>query len=270
MGVDRSPASIAVAQKQADRLGLRNLRFDCVDGEVQPLSGCYDLAVATHALFQAEQDPGLPSQSWRTFERGNDPTLQAAFEQRTGLGRRLDNLVDVLSSEGRVMVCEKSRQLARRVPFQRALAARGLQLIEPPIPVRYHTVEELVEDGPCYRLQRRSQENVIWDESPEPDEGQPFSLEAIATPTDLESPIYENHWPSAQAAWEQLADRDVLAETTRQKPDGRQVHVERGKFPGFHYLYCANTFDQRQLAIVEQARVAILDVYYQEILRGLS
>lgn len=270
MGVDRSPASIAVAQKQADRLGLRNLRFDCVDGEVQQRSGCYDLAVATHALFQAEQDPGLPSQSWRTFERGNDPTLQAAFEQRTGLGRRLDNLMEVLSSDGRMILCEKTRQLARRVPFQRAFSARGVQLLEPPIPIRYHSVEELVDDGPFYRLQRGSQKGIAWDESPEPDEGQPFSLEAIATPTDLESPIYENHWPSAQAAWEQLADRDVLAETTRQKPDGRQVHVERGKFPGFHYLYCANTFDQRQLAIVEQARVAILDVYYQEILRGLS
>ena len=270
MGVDRSPASIAVAQKQADRLGLRNLRFDCVDGEVQRLSGCYDLAVATHALFQAEQDPGLPSRSWRTFERGNDPTLQAAFEQRTGLGRRLDNLVEVLSSEGRVMVCEKSRQLARRVPFQRALAARGLQLIEPPIPVRYHTVEELVEDGPCYRLQRRSQENVIWDESPEPDEGHPFAPEAIAISGDAEHPLYENHRPSAQTAWEQLMGRDVLAETTREEPDGRQAHVERGRFPGFQYLYCANTFDQRQLVIVEQAQASILETYYQEILREIS
>ena len=270
VGVDRSPASIAVAQKQADRLGICNLRFDCVDGEVQRLSGCYDLAVATHALFQAEQDPGLPSRSWRTFERGNDPTLQAAFEQRTGLGRRLDNLVDVLSSEGHVMVCEKSRQLARRVPFQRALAARGLQLIEPPIPVQYHTVEELVEDGPCYRLQRRSQETVIWDESPEPDEGRPFAPEAIAISSDAEHPLYENHRPSAQTAWEQLMGRDVLAETTREEPDGRQVHVERGRFLGFQYLYCANTFDQRQLVIVQQAQAGILETYYQDILREIA
>ena len=270
VGVDRSPASIAVAQKQADRLGIRNLRFDCVDGEVQRLSGCYDLAVATHALFQAEQDPGLPSRSWRTFERGNDPTLQAAFEQRTGLGRRLDNLVDVLSSEGHVMVCEKSRQLARRVPFQRALAARGLQLIEPPIPVQYHTVEELVEDGPCYRLQRRSQETVIWDESPEPDECRPFAPEAIAISSDAEHPLYENHRPSAQTAWEQLMGRDVLAETTREETDGRQVHVERGRFLGFQYLYCANTFDQRQLVIVQQAQAGILETYYQDILREIA
>ena len=40
---------------EADKLGLRNLRFECVDTEVEPLSGSYDLVVATHALVQAEQ-----------------------------------------------------------------------------------------------------------------------------------------------------------------------------------------------------------------------
>jgi len=270
VGVDRSSASVAVAQEQADRLGLRNLRFDCVDGNTQPLSGCYDLVVATHVLVQAEQDPGLPSRSWQTFERGNDPVPQSAFEQRTGLGRRLDALMEVLSSDGHMILFEKTRQLARRVPFQRALAARGLQLLEPPTPVRYHAVEELVEDGPLYWLQRGSQERVAWDESPEPDGGRPFSPDAMATPTDPESPLYENHSPSAQAAWKQLVDREVLVDTTRQETYGRQMHVERGKFPGFHYLYCANTFDQRQLVIVEQARAVMLDVYFQEILRGLG
>jgi SAM-dependent methyltransferase len=270
VGVDRSSASIATAREQADRLGLRNLRFHCVDADAQPLSGCYDLVLATHALLQAEQDPGLPSRSWRTFERGHDPTLQMAFEQRTGLARRLDNLIEVLSSDGRMILCEKTRQLARRVPFQRALAARSLQLMEPSIPVRYHSVEERVDDGPFYCVQRGNQERVAWDEAPEPDNGRPFSPEAIAIPTDLETPLYENHWPSAQVAWEQLADREVLADITRQEPDGRQVHVERGRFPGFQYLYCANTFDQRQLVIVEQTRAAMLDVYYQEILRGIA
>ena len=270
LGIDRSSASIAVAQKQADRLGLHNLRFDCMDGNIQPLSGGYDLVVATHVLVQAEQDPGLPSRSWRTFERGHDPALQTSFEQRIGLGPRLDNLLDVLSSNGRVIVCEKTRQLARRVPFQRALAARGLQLLEPPTLVRYQSVEEPVEDGPFYVLQRGSQQTVDWDESPEPDDGRPFSPETIATFPDAENPLYENHWPSAQTAWEQLIDRDVLADTTRQGADGRQVHVERGQFRGFQYLYCANTFDQRQLVIVEQARAGMLDVYYQEIIRGLG
>lgn len=270
LGIDRSSASIGVAQEQADRLGLHNLRFDCMDGNIQPLSGGYDLVVATHVLVQAEQDPGLPSRSWRTFERGHDPALQMSFEQRIGLGPRLDNLLDVLSSNGRVIVCEKTRQLARRVPFQRALAARGLQLLEPPTLVRYQSVEEPVEDGPFYLLQRGSQQTVAWDESPEPDDGRPFSPEAIATFPDAENPFYENHWPSAQTAWEQLIDRDVLADTTRQGADGRQVHVERGQFRGFQYLYCANTFDQRQLVIVEQARAGMLDVYYQEIIRGLG
>jgi SAM-dependent methyltransferase len=270
VGIDRSSASIAVAREQADRLDLRNLRFDCVDGDVQPLSGYYDLVIATQALLQAEQDPGLPSHSWRTFEREHDPVFQAAFEQRTGLGPRLDNLMEALSSGGQMILCEKTRQLARRVPFQRALAARGLGLLKPPPPVRYQSVEELVDDGPVYLLQRGSQEAVAWDESPEPDEGRPFSPEAIVIPSDPESPLYDNHWPSAQAAWEQLLDREVLVETTRQERDGRQVHVERGRGPEFHYLYCANTFDQRQLVIVEQAHAAMLDVYYQEILRGLG
>ncbi len=269
LGIDRSSASIGVAQEQADRLGLRNLRFDCVDGNIQPLSGGYDLVMATHVLVQAEQDPGLPSRSWRTFERGHDPVLQRSFEQRIGLGPRLDNLLNVLSSNSRVMLCEKTRQLARRVPFQRALAARGLQLLEPPTLVRYQSVEEPVEDGPFYLLQRGSQQTVAWDESPEPDDGRPFSPETIATFPDAENPLYENHWPSAQTAWEQLIDRDVLADTTRQGADGRQVHVEYGQFRGFQYLYCANTFDQRQLVIVEQARAGMLDVYYQEIIRGL-
>ncbi|MBX3325190.1 MAG: methyltransferase domain-containing protein [Nitrospira sp.] len=270
VGVDRSAASIAAAQEQADRRGLRNLRFDSADAETQPVSGCYDLVIATHALLQSEQDPGLPSRSWRTFERGHDPALQTAFEQRTGLGRRLDNIMKALSSDGRMMLFEKTRQLARRVPLQRALAARDLQLIQPPTSVNYHSVEELVGDGPFYRLQRGSQKRVAWDELPEADDGRPFSPEAITPSTDPERPLYENHWPSAQAAWEQLPDRDVLADTTRQDPDGRQVHVERGRFPGFHYLYCANTFDQRQLVIVEQTRAAMLETYYQEILRGLS
>ena len=86
---------------------------------------------------------------------------------------------------------------------------------------------------------------------------------------DVNVPLYENHWPSAQAAWERLKDREVIRETTRQAPDGRQVHAERGSSRGQHYLYCANTFDQRQLVIVEEARSAMLDKYYQEIIREL-
>ena len=52
-------------------------------------------------------------------------------------------------------------------------------------------------------------------------------------------------------------------------PDGRQVHVELGIVDETHYLYCANTFDQRQLVLMEEARAALLEAYYQEIIRGL-
>jgi hypothetical protein len=48
------------------------------------------------------------------------------------------------------------------------------------------------------------------------------------------------------------------------------VHAERGRSRGQQYLYCANTFDQRQLVIDEEARSAMLDEYYEEIVSGLS
>lgn len=269
VGVDRSSVSIVVAQGKADKLGLHNLRFECVDVEAEPISGSYDIVVTTHALVQAEQDPGLPSQSWRTFEREQNPSQQRSFEQRTGLAARVDRLCQVLDSSGRMIVNEKTRQLARRVPFQRALANRGLQLIEPPVLIRYRTVEEVVDDGPFYVLCLEGEATLSWDESPEPDESRPFNPGEISTTDDPDVPLYENHWPSAQAAWEQLEDREIIGEMTRQAPDGRQVHAERGHSHGLHYLYCANTFDQRQLVIVEESRSAMLDAYYQEILREL-
>jgi len=132
LGVDRSPASIAVARERAQGLGLGNLRFECVDVELHTIAGPHDLIVATHSLVQAEQDPGIPSQHWQTFERRHDSKQQALFEQRTGLDIRLDRLSALLAQKGRMIVFEKTRQLARRVPLQRALAARGLWLIEQP------------------------------------------------------------------------------------------------------------------------------------------
>lgn len=270
VGVDRSSASIAVARERADKLELRNLRFECVDVEVEPLSGSYDLVVATHALVQAEQDRGLPSRSWRTFERGHNLSQQRSFEERTGLAVRLDGLCRVMNSSGRIIVSEKTRQLARRVPLQRALANRGLQLAERPAMIRYRTVEEVVDDGPLYVLDRGGEAILNWDEKPEQDPEPLFDSDAVSMSAgDVDVPLYENHWPSAQAAWEGLKDRQVIRETTRQAPDGRQVHAERGSSRGWHYLYCANTFDQRQLIIVEEARSAMLDEYYQEIIREL-
>ncbi|MGB4067323.1 MAG: methyltransferase domain-containing protein, partial [Nitrospira sp.] len=240
VGVDRSPASIAIAQQKAKDLGLRNLRFICLDLQAEPFSGSFDLVLATHALLQAEQDPGIPSESWRTFDRGHDPSQQMVFEQRTGLARRLDHLCQVLRPYGRMIVCEKTRQLARRVPFQRALASRGLQLVQPADLIHYRSIEEVVEDGPFYVLSNGTQTTAAWDELPELDDGSLFTLNAmLANSIDSNAPLYENHGPSAQVAWEELSERTVTQELTREELDGRQVHVELGFVDDTHYLYCA-------------------------------
>ena len=267
VGIDRSAASIARAQEQARALGLNNVRFECLNVTQQALSGTYDLIVATHALVQVEQEPGLPSCDWTTFERARNPRQQHAFEERTGIGPRLDRLCAALTPRGRMIVFEKTRQLARRIPFQRAAASRGLRLIEQPEPIRYLLVEEVAEDGPFYVVEKGSGGRLNWDESPEPDEGRPFERTVLQAPSqDPDAPLYENHWPSAQRAWEQLKSKNVIKETTRQEPDGRQLHVELGTVGDLSYLYCANIFDQRQLILIERVRQDLLDAYYQEIM----
>jgi SAM-dependent methyltransferase len=269
VGIDRSPVSIARAQEQAVALGLTNARFDCLDLDQAPPASSYDLILATHALLQAEQDPGLPSRSWNTFERASESQPQADFEQRTGIGARLDRLSSLLTADGRMMVFEKTRQLARRVPLQRALAARGFCLIEQPELIRYRLVEEVADDGPFYLLGRGAACQFHWDESPEPDGGPPFDRAKLKTGSpDSGEPLYENHWPSAQIVWEQLHDKHLLKETTKQEPDGRQLHVELGQAEEGVYLYCANTLDQRQLVFVKPTSRAMLESYYQDIASG--
>jgi len=266
VGIDRSPASIARAQEQAKARGLTNVQFECLDLDHTPPTRSFDLVVATHALVQAEQDPGIPSRSWNTFERASESQPQADFERRTGIGTRLDRLSALLSAQGRMIVFEKTRQLARRVPLQRALAARDLGLIEQPELIRYHLVEEIADDGPFYVLERGASRQLLWNESPEPDEGRPFDRATLKPgSTDPDVPLYENHWPSAQRAWEQLHDKHLLKETTCQEPDGRQLHIELGQAEEWVYLYCANTLDQRQLVLVESARTVMLESYYREI-----
>ncbi len=271
IGVDRSPASIAVARRKAEEQEVSNVRFECLDVETAPIPGSYDLIIATQALVQAEQDPGIPSQSWQTFERARNEDQQAAFEQRTGVGVRLDRLVASLNQGGRMIVFEKTRQLARRVPFQRALEGRRMQLIEAPEPIRYRLVEEVADDGPFYLLQKGGRALVNWDESPEPDEGLVFDRVALQEkPGDPDVPLYENHAPSAQQAWEQLKDRKIIKERTCQASDGRQLHVELGSAEGYVYLYCADSFDRRQLAIIQPTSAALLEAYYEEILREVG
>lgn len=80
-----------------------------------------------------------------------------------------------------------------------------------------------------------------------------------------QSPLYENHGPGAQQVWQQLPDRVVLRQKTDEEPDGRQRHIEYGSCDGnVYYLYWANTFDQRQIVIMDQARRALLETYFAE------
>ena len=91
----------------------------------------------------------------------------------------------------------------------------------------------------------------IWSE---PENGQPE-----------DSPLYENHSLAAEEVWRRLPDRVVLRQQTDEEADGRQRHIEYGRCDGnFHYLYWANTFDQRQIVIMDRERCALLETYYSE------
>ena len=83
-----------------------------------------------------------------------------------------------------------------------------------------------------------------------------------------ESPLYENHSLAAEEVWRQLPDRVVLRQQTDEEADGRERHIEYGRCDGnFHYLYWANTFDQRQIVIMDRERSALLETYFAESTR---
>lgn len=270
VGLDRSPLSIARANEAAAALRLCNVRFERCDVTQQPCSGSYDAIIATHALVQAEQDPGLPSRDWTTFERADDPQQQQAFEERTGIAARFAALCGALAPCGRLIICEKTRQLGRRIAFQRAMGARGLEPFMQPEPIQYALVEEVVADGPLYVLARGPRAGSTWDEAPEPDQGRPYDPALLPNGTgESHHPLYENHWPSAQGVWAGLEGKQVLRQTTRQEPDGRQFHVELGTAGGLLYLYCANTFDQRQLVLMRVQQRGHLEQYYREIVEAV-
>jgi SAM-dependent methyltransferase len=273
LGLDRSPASVWMAQERAEQFGLTNIRFERGDIDVAAPLGSYDLIIATHALLQSEHDPGIPSADWRTFERPKDAHLQSDFERRSGLGPRLDNLSSVLAPDARLLVFEKTRQLARRIPFQRAFAARRYALLAAPLPVRYTVVEEVADDGPFYVLGRTSAKRPVyeWDESPELDGAAVIDIAQLSvSAAKKDQPLYENHSASAQHVWAQLSTRRIVHEVTREGSDGRQVHVERGRAQGLYYLFCANTFDQRQLVLVKPEQAEMLEAYYEEIVNSLA
>ena len=80
-----------------------------------------------------------------------------------------------------------------------------------------------------------------------------------------ESPLYENHSLAAAEVWRQLPERVVLRQQTDEESDGRQRHIEYGRCAGGGlYLYWANTFDQRQIVIMDPERSAFLENYYSE------
>ncbi|MFN3680838.1 MAG: methyltransferase domain-containing protein [Nitrospira sp.] len=268
VGIDRSSVSIQVATQKAKELGLGNVSFRwlAIDSKASPPGETYDLILSSHVLVQHEWDSGIPSESWRTFARGRDAARQLAFERRTGVGAALDWLSRALAHEGRMIVVEKTRQLARRVPFQRAVAARGFHMIEKPQPIRYQLFEDAIDDGPLYHLKREGHSWLEWDESPEPDDNPPLNpLDLRYRPVAADAPLYENHKPSAQQAWERLNPRIIVKEATYQEPDGRAFHVELGTSGAYVYLYCANSFDQRQLVVYESRRAAVLEDYYRDI-----
>ena len=367
LGLDRSRACIETARQRAASLSLANLEFVCADLSTWAPGAPVDLILSAQALFQAEQDPGVPSRSWRTFERPPDQERQRAFEQRTGLGERLDRLPGLLTANGRVVLFEKTGHLARRVPFQRALAARGFSLLEPPVPLPYTLGEEVVDADLLYTLGRgaagsRSDSRPRWPETPLitlrhevslchgeaavhsrarlPDRAiiaswprasgaggdrvielgraagtfgylylaggasRPLlvvcslrasaSLQALfqrlSTPgadsaavlTEVlgpavmhqveedpaQAPLYENHMPGAQAAWEALPGRTAERQAEASEADGRQVHLELGTSGTLVFVYCANTLDQRQLVVMDQPRRLLLEAYYAELLEA--
>ncbi|MDE3119057.1 MAG: methyltransferase domain-containing protein [Nitrospirota bacterium] len=283
VGLDRSCASVKAAQERAQALGLSNIRFESVDIERTQVPGPFDVILSVHALVQAERELGLPSREWTTFERPREAVPQQAFEQRTGLGPRLDRLSDILAQDGRLIAFEKTRELARRIPFQRALAARGFSLTRPPLPLRYRVVEEVADDGPLYVTGRGGEpskghpgnEALPWDETPEERGAAITSVTELLTqvhaaaaqaPSASHAPLYENHDASAQSVWQGLPKRIVRRDQTFRAPTGAEVHVELGESDGLRYLYQATTFDQRQLVLVEPARAALLESYYAELL----
>ena len=78
-------------------------------------------------------------------------------------------------------------------------------------------------------------------------------------------PLYENHFSSAQDIWLRLSGRVIHRETTQTASDGQQYHVELGRCASqLAYLYWANTFDQRQIVVMEEKREHVLDEYFSE------
>lgn len=80
-------------------------------------------------------------------------------------------------------------------------------------------------------------------------------------------PGYENHFPSAQAVFMALPSKIVEKEFSFSGPEGKSMHVEFGRTMSLTYLYWANTFDQRQLVLVDHSGENMLRRYLEDSLK---
>ena len=85
-------------------------------------------------------------------------------------------------------------------------------------------------------------------------------------PSNDSMPGYENHHSSAQNIYRGLPQKNVQQESTFTDGQGKEMHIEVGATKTFRYLYWANTFDQRQLVLMDESGAEILAEYYQESL----
>ncbi len=85
-------------------------------------------------------------------------------------------------------------------------------------------------------------------------------------PQNEATPGYENHSPSAQDIYQALPNKIVQQESTFADGEGKEMHIEIGTTKVLFYLYWANTFDQRQLLLMDEQDAEILREYYQESL----
>ena len=79
-----------------------------------------------------------------------------------------------------------------------------------------------------------------------------------------QTPVYENHTSGAQRIWKALPHRSIQDARTVEQEHGRQQYIEIGMSDSFSYLYWGNTFDQRQLVVVERERGHLLVQHFQD------
>lgn len=359
VGIDRSGRSIDVAREAAKTRHILNIQFHVIQGTNISLVGSYDCILSTQVLLQSEREPGLPSRTWRTFERKSDDVQQKIVEVRTGLALRLKALLNVLTPAGRLLCFEKTWNLGRRIFFQRALKARKLFLTCEPIPCSYHELGVTKIDGPLYEVSPvRPSQPVAWNEDPYRADGEslyrcvgtmaermaselrvgqtqeqvdgqhatlgtwtvrigvwkqalvwgwvetasgfrglmmgseqdmPLFLQLIENVRHLSGlafeqfldacwdnwregtkdeshPGYENHHPSAQGIYESLPRKVIQRESTFTDGEGKEMHIEVGATEKIQYFYWANTFDQRQIVLMDAKGADVLHAYYQESL----